>query len=62
MGTIHGLGPASPPVIVLSASGELLTPEPITYLLVKLVSIRRMESYFGWSMMRLGGEDDFNGW
>src|SRR6266566_3604076 len=39
MGTIHGLGPASPPVIVLSASGELLTPEPITYLLVKLVSI-----------------------
>src|SRR5215470_3978583 len=41
MGTMHGLGPASPPVIVVSASGELLTPEPITYLLVKLVSILR---------------------
>ena len=42
MGTIHGLGPASPPVIVVSASGELLTPEPTTYLLVKLISIFRL--------------------
>ncbi len=38
MGTMHGLGPAPPPVIVVSASGELLTPEPTTHLLVKLVS------------------------
>ena len=36
---MHGLGFASPPVMCLSASGELETPEPTTYLLVKLVSI-----------------------
>jgi len=36
---MHGLGSASPPVAFLSASGELETPEPTTYLLVKLVSI-----------------------
>ena len=39
MCTMHGLGSASPPVVLLSASGELRTPEPTTYLLVKLVSI-----------------------
>src|SRR5690242_10985206 len=39
MCTRHGVGSASPPVAVLSASGELRTPEPATYLLVKLVSI-----------------------
>src|SRR5438270_1009134 len=39
MSTMHGLGPASPPVIVVSASGELRTPEPTTSLLVKLLSI-----------------------
>ncbi len=39
MCTVHGLGPASPPVVVVSASGELETPEPTTYLLVKPVSI-----------------------
>ncbi len=39
MCTMHGLGSASPPVAFLSASGELETPEPTTYLLVKLVSI-----------------------
>ena len=39
MSTMHGLGSASPPVIVVSASGELRTPEPTTYLLVKLLSI-----------------------
>jgi hypothetical protein len=44
MGTIHGLGPASAPVIVVSASGELLTPDPTTSLLVKLVSIFRLLS------------------
>ena len=37
--TTHGLGFASPPVTVLSASRELGTLEPATYLLVKLVSI-----------------------
>ena len=37
--TMHGLGSASPPVVFLSASGELETPEPTTYPLVKLVSI-----------------------
>jgi hypothetical protein len=36
---MHGVGSASPPVAFLSASGELETPEPATYLLVKLVSI-----------------------
>jgi hypothetical protein len=36
---MHGLGSASPPVVVLSASGELRAPEPTTYLLVKLASI-----------------------
>lgn len=41
---MHGLGSASPPVVVLSASGELRTPEPTTYLLVKLVSIFRLLS------------------
>ncbi len=30
--TIRGVGSASPPVVVLSASGELRTPEPTTYL------------------------------
>ncbi len=39
MYTMHGLGSASPPVAAMSASGELETPEPATYLLVKLVSI-----------------------
>ena len=39
MYTMHGLGSASPPVGVLSASGELGTPEPPSYLLVKLLSI-----------------------
>jgi hypothetical protein len=28
MSTMHGLGSASPPVIVVSASGELLTASP----------------------------------
>jgi hypothetical protein len=37
--TMHGLGSASPPVVLLSASGELRTPEPTTYPLVKLLSI-----------------------
>ena len=36
---MHGLGPASPPVVVVSASRELGTPEPTTYLLVKPLSI-----------------------
>jgi hypothetical protein len=36
---MHGLGSASPPVVLVSASGELLTPEPTTCLLVKLLSI-----------------------
>jgi len=47
----------------LSAMGgrESLRSYPRAFWL-KPVSIRRMESYFGWSMMRLGGEDDFNGW
>jgi hypothetical protein len=36
--TMRGLGPASSPVIVVSASGELRTPEPTTYLLVELLS------------------------
>lgn len=45
--TTHGVGFASPPVTVLSASRELGTLEPATYLLGKLVSIRRMQSYFG---------------
>src|SRR5579872_654300 len=44
LSTTHGLGSASPPVIVVSASGELLTPEPTTYLLVKLISIFRLLS------------------
>ena len=39
MYTMHGLGSASPPVAVMSASGELETPEPATSLLGKLVSI-----------------------
>ena len=39
MYTMHGLGSASPPMAFLSASRELETPEPATYLLVKLVSI-----------------------
>src|SRR5215467_7091731 len=42
--TMHGLGSASPPVGVLSASGELGTPEPPTYLLVKHLSIFRLFS------------------
>ena len=29
---MHGLGSASPPVALLSASRELRTPEPATYL------------------------------
>jgi hypothetical protein len=37
--TMHGLGSASPPVTVLSASRELGTLEPVTYLLAELVSI-----------------------
>jgi hypothetical protein len=37
--TMHGLGSASPPVTVLSASRELGTLEPVTSLLVELVSI-----------------------
>ena len=36
---MHGVGSASPPVAFLSASGELETPEPATYLLVELASI-----------------------
>ena len=28
---MHGLGSASPPVVLLSASGELLPPEPTTF-------------------------------
>ena len=35
---MRGLGSASSPVIVVSASGELRTPEPTTYLLVELLS------------------------
>ncbi len=42
--TMHGLGSASPPVVLVSASGELLTPEPTTYLLVKLLSIFSLSS------------------
>ena len=38
MCTMHGLGSASSPVVLSSASGELGTPEPTTYLLVQLVS------------------------
>src|SRR6266487_2669235 len=37
--TMHGLGSASPPVTVLSASRELGTLEPVTSLLVELDSI-----------------------
>lgn len=37
--TMHGLGSASPPVVLVSASEELRTPEPTTHLLVKLFSI-----------------------
>ena len=36
---MHGLGSASPPVGMLSASGEMGTPEPPTSLLVKHLSI-----------------------
>ena len=32
MCTMHGLGPASPPVALSSTSGEMGTPEPATYL------------------------------
>src|SRR5450631_1927712 len=39
MCTMHGLGSASPPVVLLSASGEFRTPKPTTSLLGKLVSI-----------------------
>jgi hypothetical protein len=42
--TMHGLGSTSPPVGVSSASGELGTPEPPTYLLVKHLSIFRLFS------------------
>jgi hypothetical protein len=38
MYTAHGLGSASSPVVLVSASGELGTPEPTTYRLVKLIS------------------------
>jgi len=31
MRTRYGLGSASPPVVLLSASGELLPPEPTTF-------------------------------
>ena len=41
---MRGLGSASPPVGMLSASGELGTPEPPTYLLVKHLSIFRLFS------------------
>ncbi len=57
MCTVHGLGSASPPVVLcLRQENFELLNRPRTF------SIRRMESYFGWSMMILGGEDDFNGW
>ena len=39
MRTRYGLGSASPPVVLLSASGEMGTPEPATHLLVKPLSI-----------------------
>src|SRR5258708_3249513 len=42
--TMHRLGSASSPVGVLSASGELGTPDPPTYLLVKHLSIFRLFS------------------
>ncbi len=41
---MHGLGSASPPMALLSASEELETPEPAISLLVKLVSIFRLLS------------------
>jgi len=41
---MHRLGSASSPVGVLSASGELGTPDPPTYLLVKHLSIFRLFS------------------
>ncbi len=41
---MHGLGSASPPVVLLSASGKFRAPEPTTYLLVKLISIFSLSS------------------
>src|SRR5258708_2027384 len=44
MCTMHGLGSASPPVGISSASEELGSPEPPTYPLVKLLSIFSLSS------------------